>query len=401
MKSRRRLVKPKRDRGVALIMVIVITTVLAGLATDLSNDSQVNLTAAANARDELQAHFHARSALEIEFFVLKFQRQLKGTFDKFLPVPLFELSEMFVTSDTIKGIIDKDGNPEDDIVLSDERSFSKDNPVGNFQGSFWIEDVVDENRKININNDLGVGGQSLLPVMLFALFSDKRYDPVFELAGDTRDAERNRLELIRNIIDWRDGDNNINAITALTNQRVGGGAEDARFSNLPYEADYEPKNGKFDSVAELRLVPGVNDAIMQLFAEHLTVWTEGTDGISMRTASDTVIRNIVFYLASPKPDKERLDRFMKEWTLLKAVPGAKDQITDKVFSQTLKEAEIRIDDQVFKRLTGSQRPALRFDDISGVYRITAIGRVNDASSRMTVVWRDDSGNGEIMYWRED
>ncbi|NJK88597.1 MAG: hypothetical protein HC923_03805, partial [Myxococcales bacterium] len=102
---------PKR-RGIALIMVLVITTIMAAVTTDLENSTQVNLKAAANARDQLQAHFHARSALELELFVLRFQSQIQGTLGQFLPIPLFELSGTLVSADTLKGIFTEEDKEE-------------------------------------------------------------------------------------------------------------------------------------------------------------------------------------------------------------------------------------------------------------------------------------------------
>lgn len=393
---------PRRRRGVALIMVLVITTVLSALAADLSNETQVNLRAAVNARDELQAHFHARSALELELFVLRFQSLVKNSLGSFLPVPLFELSGMLVSSDTVKGILDEDGEKEDDLVPETERTFASDLPIGDFQGSFWIEEVVDENRKINLNaTDLGVGCQNLLHLMLGAVFDDPRYDPLFERLGETRDPVRNRIDLIANITDWTDGNETVDPVCILTNEQVGAAAEDARYSLMPYEAEYEPKNGMFDSLSELRLVPYVNDAFMQVFSKYFTVWGDSR-GISMQTAEPWMLLAVVRAVMS-RPmqpgDQERFERFIEEWTLLTAVPGGRNLMSPEMLTQAMSTAGLPVDSAKLDRLV--QQEAIRFKDVSSVYRITAVGRVNDASSRITVVWRDNRANGEIKYWRED
>lgn len=393
---------PRQKRGVALIMVLVITTVLSAIAADLSNESQVNLRAAANARDELQAHFHARSALELELFVLRFQALVKNSLGSFLPVPLFELSGMLVSSDTVKGILDEDGEKEDEIIAPEERSFAADIPIGDFEGSFWVEEVVDENRKINLNaTDLGVGCQNLLHLMLGAVFDDPRYDPLFERLGDSRDPVRNRVELIAGITDWTDGNETTDPVCILTNNQVGASAEDARFSLLPYDVDYEPKNGMFDSLLELRLVPYVNDAFMRVFSKYFTVWGDN-GGIAMQTADSwmllAVVRAIMNRPVQPGDD-ERFRSFLDEWTLVTAVPGGRNLINEQTLVQAMTAAGIPHDPAKLQRLV--QNKALRFQDVSSVYKITAVGRVNDASSRITIVWRDNRGTGEIKYWRED
>lgn len=394
--------RSRRRRGVALVMVLVITTVLSALAADLSNETQVNLRAAVNARDELQAHFHARSALELELFVLRFQGMIKKTLGNFLPVPLFELSGMLVSSDTVKGILDEDGEPEDAIIVAEERTFADDLPIGDFLGSFWVEEVVDENRKINLNaTDLGVGCQNLLHLLVAAVFDDPAYDPLFERLGDSRDPVRNRIDLIANLTDWTDGNDTVDPVCAITGERIGGSAEDARYTLLPYDADYEPKNGMFDSLAELRMVPYVNDAFMRVFGKYFTVWGDN-GGISMRTAEPwmllAVIRAVMRRPVAPG-DAERFERFLDEWTLISAVPGGQSLITEETFRQAMTVAQIPFDEEKLKRLVNQR--AIRFEDVSSVYKITAVGRVNDASSRITVVWRDNRAAGEIRYWRED
>lgn len=389
-------------RGVALIMVLVITTVLSAIAADLSNETQVNMRAAVNARDELQAHFHARSALELELFVLRYQSLIKQSLGSFLPVPLFELSGMLVSSDTVKGIIDEDGDPEDEVVPEEERSFSSDFAIGDFEGSFWVEEVVDENRKINLNaTDLGVGCQNILHLIVGAVFDDPRYDPLFERLGESRDPVRNRVDLIANITDWTDGNETVDPVCILTNEQVGASAEDGRYNLMPYDAEYEPKNGMFDSLEELRLIPYVNDAFMEVFSKYFTVWGDN-GGIAMQTADSwmllAVVRAVMNRPVQPGDD-ERFRAFLDEWVLLTSVPGGRSLINEQSFVATMAAAGIAHDPEKLKRLV--QKEAIRFNDVSSVYRIMTVGRVNDASSRITVVWRDNRAAGEIKYWRED
>lgn len=401
-RPQRRRPKAEKRRGLALQMVLVITAVLSALAADLSNESQVNLRASVNARDELQAHFHARSALELEFFVLRFQSLVRDSIGRFLPVPLFELSGMLVSSDTVKGIIDEDGDPEDALILREDRSFASDIPIGDFEGSFWIEEVVDENRKINLNaTDLGVGCNNLLHLVLGAVFDDPGYDPLFEELGESRDPVRNRIDLIANITDWTDGNQTVDPVCILTQQQIGAAAEDARYSNLAFEADYQPKDGMFDSLAELRLVPHVNDAFMQVFSKYFTVWGDN-GGIAMQTADPWMLTAVVRAVMSrpmQPSDTERFQAFLDEWTLISSVPGGRSLINEQVFVSAMNAAGIPHDPQRLQRLV--QQEAIRFTDVSSVYRITAVGRVNDASSRITAVWRDNRATGELKYWRED
>jgi hypothetical protein len=387
----------RSNRGVALIMVLVITTVMSAIAADLSNGSKVNLSAAANARDQLQAYFHARSAVELELFVLRFQGQLKGVLENFVPIPLFEMSGYLISSDTMKGILDRGETP------SDERPKERksDEPFGDFDGSFWIEEVVDENRKVNLNMDSGTACNPM-HLLLAAVIDDPKYDVLFEGLGESRDPIRNRLEIIANITDWVDGNENLDPVCAITgDMNPGQTAEDNRYERLPYNVRYEPKNGQMTSLAELRMVPGVNDAFMRLFAKYFTVWSD-KKGISMKTADDFMVRAVVRAImrapATPA-DEEKFQKFMEERMLRMALPPPLNKMTQQMFTELLDAAQIAYDPAKLTDLISKEM--IRFDDISSVYRITAMGRVHETTSTITVVWRDDRSTGEIWYWREE
>ncbi len=385
-------------RGVALIMVLVITTVLSAVATDLKNHSQVNLRASANARDELQAHFHARSAVELELFVLRFQNQLKSTLGQFLPIPFFELSGFIVSSDTMKGILDRDGPTPTD----EPRSASLSQPFGDFNGSFWVEKIVDENRKININGDYGSGCSNFLPLLIGAVFDNPKYDVLFESMGDSRDAIRNRVAVIANIMDWIDGNRDLDTVCMLTEDRSQSSVpEDTRYDHLPYNATYKPKNALMSSLAELRMVPYVNDAFMRVFAKYFTVWSDNV-GISMQTADDAMILAVIRAISAGPVvpgDVEKYKKFFEERALMMALPGGAGKLSKPAFEQLLQVANIQYNKARLDEL--DNKKFVRFDDISSVYRITAVGRVNGASAKIHLVWRGFGTNGETYYWREE
>lgn len=390
----------ERRGGVALVMVLVLTTVLGALAADLQNEASVNVQLARNARDQLQAEFHAKSALELELFLLRFQAILKNALSSFVPVPLFELSGYLVSSDTMKGLLtERKDRPTDDRV---QANWASDQKFGDFEGSFWIEEVVDENRKININRPPTTQCLNMVHVVLAGLFNDPKYDPLFETLSDSRDPIRNRLELIANITDWVDGNENVDTVCTITGDSSQSSvSEDLRYRNFPYGATYKPKNGQFTSLAELRMVPGVNDVVMRLFAPHLTVWTDDT-GINVNTADPIILRAIIRAMqpGGPQPgDDEKFAKFMEELALTRILPPPLNKLDKTRLTQLLEAAQIRVDAGIFNQLE-SQR-LLRFDDASNVYRITAMGRVGETVSTITAVWRDDRAQGEIRYYHQE
>ncbi|MBI4822505.1 MAG: general secretion pathway protein GspK [Deltaproteobacteria bacterium] len=383
----------------ALLMVLVLTTVLAALAADLQNETSVNLAMARNARDQYQAQLHAKSALELELFFLRFQSMLKQSIGKYFPIPLFELSSYFVSSDTMKGIVKRKGSPSDEPAKGE---LDEDKPFGNFEGSFWVEQVVDENRKININKEAATRCANLVQLLLAGVFDDPRHDRMFENLGDTHDPLRARLEVIANITDWIDGNEEVDTVCTLTaDASVSSVAEDTRYNHLPYQVSYKPKNGQMTSLAELRMVPLVNDEFMSAFADYFTVWTDDT-GINMNTAQPELIRAVIRALTTggPQPgDDQKFIEFQEEMLLMRAMPPPLNVLSKPAFLALLDKAGIKIDQERFGQL--ESKGVLRFDDTSNVYKIIAVGRVGDATSTLTVVWRDDRSIGEIRYYRED
>lgn len=393
---------PPARRGVALIMVMVLTTILAAIAADLENEAQVNLRAAANARDNLQAHFHARSALELELFVLRFQNMISSNpmVGALLPVPLFQMSGFLVSSDTVKGIVNRERTPDDAAIVSDEEG-DDDRPFGDFNGSFWIDDVSNEQTKINLNGNYGVGAQNAMPRLMAAIFAHPKYDAVFENMGDSRDPRRNRVDIIANIIDWTDGNETVDPVTALTGDAVSGTSEDTRFNNLPFNAYYKPKDGMFNSLAEVRMVPMVNDAFMRLFSKHFTVWGD-RNTISLKNPTPQQLRDLVFpTFVNPLTTPGYagyFENFMEAYTTLTALSGGMGKFSKEVLRTLFDQAQVPYDRAQFEQLV--QR--FDFENEPNIYRITAVGRVNDASTRLVVVWRPvGNGPGEFKYWREE
>ena len=74
----RRKVGGPRERGVALLMVLLMLTMVGSVVADFQFNSQVDLQLAINARDELQAEYNALSALRARAMLLRNSRVLRG-----------------------------------------------------------------------------------------------------------------------------------------------------------------------------------------------------------------------------------------------------------------------------------------------------------------------------------
>ena len=72
----------RSPRGVALLIVLMVLALMATFTAEFHYKSWVRLHVSANQRDEVIAHYHARSAMEIARFVINsrtvFENVLKG-----------------------------------------------------------------------------------------------------------------------------------------------------------------------------------------------------------------------------------------------------------------------------------------------------------------------------------
>jgi hypothetical protein len=76
VKGKRPPRRKRRQRGAALIFVIVSLTLLAAMTVDHVYKSQIDVVSAYNTRDEVKAEFMARSALNLTRIMLKVQERV-------------------------------------------------------------------------------------------------------------------------------------------------------------------------------------------------------------------------------------------------------------------------------------------------------------------------------------
>lgn len=68
--------RPARERGVALLLVLVGLAVLGLVANEIRYNSIVEIRLATNQRDDLRAYYLARSGVGLSRLMLKFQKQM-------------------------------------------------------------------------------------------------------------------------------------------------------------------------------------------------------------------------------------------------------------------------------------------------------------------------------------
>jgi general secretion pathway protein K len=296
-KARKR--RARSERGVALLMVLTSVALLYVMAQQTRDEVEVSYAAAATGRDQLIAHYEAKSGINLARLLL----HAEPTIRRAIMVSLGPLMAMFggppgqipvwEQADTLFGAFRREGGTRA-LVESFGVSEQGAKNLGGLRGADPIL-IVDEDSKINVNGSYrGAEVSRREAARLVGLTANPGYEPLFS----QRDADgqfTDRSTLLREIIDYSDADQTgFDIGQLLTNNVAGpsaGGPEDNFYSSL--RPSYPRKNAPFDSVNELRMVRGLGDddlwsAIVDPDPSNprrrnLTVW--GSGQVNVNTAN--------------------------------------------------------------------------------------------------------------------
>ena len=297
-----------RQRGVALLLVLIALAVLGAMTVDLMEDDSVYVASAVNSRDAVEAEYLARSGVNLSRLMLSVQPLLGSSFN----FPFWQYADMIMEPFTAAKAGDKAGDKggagaaDDEAAADDEGGgsmleemagidLSGAEGLGLPPGEEFSVKIVDEESKIQVN----VGSENkrardLAVQELMSLTSPVQYDALFErAAGD--DKFFGRPEIICEMLDFADPDEDLCDLS---------GGEDASFYDND-DAPYLRKNAPYDSLEELHLVKGIGDDFWSAFVDPdptdperrvMTVWGKGR--VNVNTASPQTLLAEVCYLAS-------------------------------------------------------------------------------------------------------
>jgi type II secretory pathway component PulK len=320
----------KRLRGVAILTVLIALALMMAIITDLATKETIYYKLALNERDALQAEALAQSGANFAQLILMVEEPLQGYLTKAaemgIQMPGYMLHLLFpIDSDLLKGafggeldipdfISDKNKDnaeapkraPQEKEIVSLEGPYEKGpGGYGAFRGRFSTE-IEDEDRKISIKGWAELNPfkrRKLVADLIFRLLSKPEHQKLFDgTLGDNKNVMP--AQLVANIYDWLSKEELAVDFSAPADQwgRLLVGDK----KTIYIDSNLLPKRASMDSIAELRLVHGMTDAIYQLLSKHLTIYGE-SGKINILSASDEVM-GMVFYMCTKDRENSRFQQ---------------------------------------------------------------------------------------------
>jgi general secretion pathway protein K len=448
----------ERERGVALLIVIIGIALLTVMATEFAYNSRVDLQLATNQRDSIRAYYLARSGVGLSRLVLKFQKQLDSTpmpnlggllqnltggagaapgagglaglaggagglpgagggagastmniqLWKMARVDCHMLREM-VKSD---GVDPRDERPSASGAGSGKHGFDDEFPevaqaqtkrsFGGFEGCF-NSTISNEEEKINLNKLDAPQLTSQATVMtLMNLLGDKRFEFLFEREDSNR-VKVTPQELLLSIRDWVDEDEVQSTLnTTGQGEPFLRGFSDENYNYDRYNPRYKAKNARMDSIDELYFVHGVNDRVMAAFRDRFTVYPDINARMNVNTDDPLLLYMAILSVADPARPDPRLQNPLFVEQLIKQIRTARMfsfmgmGVLD--FVNVVASAGVPINESIKNNVNNNRWVS----DKSQTFTIKSVGEAGSVSKTITAVVRlDDNNMGRLMYWREE
>jgi len=408
----------RRQRGVALLLVLIALTVLGAMTVDLMEEDGVYVSATANSRDALKAEYIARSGVNLSRLMLSVQPLLGGQFN----FPFWQYADIILepfTASSGGGDSDGDSDEESGSMLTDMTGIdlSGAEGLGLPAGEELAVQIVDEDSKIQVNLNAGqTHARDIAVQQLLMLTSPMQYDELFNRASGS-DKSLTREEIVCEMIDFADPDEELCDLS---------GGEDASSYDTK-DAPYLRKNAPYDSLEELHLVNGIGDDFWAAFVDPdptdperrvMTVWGKGR--VNVNTASSQTLLAEACYLASDESGVSPCGDILTLVNLAQIIQGVLLIRTFMPFgnaSDFVKAIESP-QEVLFMPLTGLPLPnKARARQVlttrSSVFSIYAEGTVGNARKRIHAIVDMEgldmldptksvaSSGGKVLYWRMD
>jgi general secretion pathway protein K len=328
-----------RQRGIALVMVMIAISIILAITNQFSSNATIDMIAAANYRDQMRAHFLARTALNVSELVIRMQGKIEQQF-KGVQITDYADQLMMAFCGDRNEISEALGVPVESLKgLGGE--------IGNCG---LIPAITTDDSKINLNcaNDAGDAKiYDSLKNRITALLSFPAYDSVFD-EGDAETWQRNRERQVAALLDYVDKD------SAYLRDR--GSSEDYGYESL--KDPYKPKQTYLDTIGEIKLIRGVDDRFWALFGKAFTVY--GGCKINLNAVDDVALLASVLSQAaeveSDKRDQQKL--FLLASLIIKAREFGQTFKDSAAFIAFAKDPEASFLGSLSKTSSGSSAPPM-------------------------------------------
>jgi type II secretory pathway component PulK len=311
----RRMGKHFTQRGMALISVTVALVLTGVLVDEFSTNSTVDARATANIEADMQAHFLARSAMNLSELVIRVQSDMvdKISAQMKMDIQIADYTSFFIgafggSQDEVADMASALGAAGGDIK-----------GLGVQPGAGFDVQITTDDGKINLNcANSGAAGTAAqtLAVKLQSLFYAEAYNPIFE-NENAEGYRRDRNLQVEAIIDYIDRDQT--KFDAATGQTSSGAPEEYGYDTL--RDKYRPKNNYLDTVGEIKLIRGIDDRFWKLFGNNFTVYGGCKENLS--AISDPKQIASIIALAAKNQDDPVLRDHQKLWNLALMVAKAR------------------------------------------------------------------------------
>lgn len=406
-----------------MLAIIVMVAVISATTAEFSYNARVDYTAAINSRDDLRAHYLARSGLALSRLLLRVQQKLIDP-----QIRRWKLGMDIQIADYAPFLMQAFNKKEDAEGLGSLLGVS--GPIkglGVDVGSFDVE-MVSLDGRINVNCGGGANASSpdvtRIAAALSALMLPERFNPLFERAD--KDGQYNdRLMVLRAIIDWADQDKQMYGSSSPEDYRYNAGKD-----------RYENKDQYYDTFDELRLVRGVDEEFMSAFGSQLTVYGRCKLNVSLagvptimalimqyaETPNDPglQVKNLVLLAHYVKQIGELQSGFKTVTDFIKAVGNPMAQLGQAASLDSLMMSQgtqqstqdrTNLPPVQGVKITAKVGEAIMGSYVRRIWRVTGKARVGHVRKKLITIWDQEHmsmhaanagmGAGGYLYWREE
>jgi len=361
----------KKEKGMALFIVLILLTVLMTILTEILFQSQVAARAGLAEQSLVDADNTAMAGLRLTTVILRLELlRRKALQDESGKLALLDLLQFPMGSDTFS---DKLFLEKMNLSASRDKDFIA--IFENIRGSFYVE-YEDEHAKLNLNVASMAGQSGALYTALVHLFSgekEKEFLEKFKIIPQ---------KLAENIIDYIDMDD----IPFLQE----GSNENDTWTQAGFEI--QPANSYLTSMEELRRIPGLHiDDIYNMFIPYFTLWpsmekSEDQKCLNVNVAPMELLALMATPLGQPM-QKDLMETFEKETLAGRNIPDKPKDITD-----FWKKLNPNLDKENIEKVPGDTlnhyRSLTRTN--SEIFKIKIHAQVDNVRRTMQVIVRMDT-----------